>query len=86
MNWWLVSSVGLICDIVGVLLLFYYPPPEWTSSVVWRARLPPELEAKNERKEKLQPALSRVALWLIIVGFIFQLIGTAAPNLVTLAA
>jgi len=67
--------IGLLLDIIGgVMLYFFGLPSELTKngnmSVV--VSLPPE----KKKKAQLFNGLAKVALWLIILGFVFQFIGT----------
>lgn len=69
---WLIC-IGLALDIAGVVMLYRYGLPSkmpQAEPFTWTA--PPEAEV-NRFKRK-----SYVGLWLLILGFALQLVGTAS--------
>lgn len=75
-NWW--SSVGLILDIIGVLMLFEYGLPSKLRERGGSLSLEESSEDEKERilHNKKIVCRSYIGLSLIILGFILQLIGT----------
>lgn len=72
----IVSSIGLISDIVGVLILFVYGLPskiEQHNLVSFSGTKEPEHVSRKNRKVK---RWAYVGLSLLLLGFILQLIGT----------
>lgn len=76
------TSVGLIIDIIGVVILFFNGVPIFPT-------LPDGAEilfcstGSNREREKLQNKkilLSKIALGCIIIGFIFQFIGSVSKG------
>ena len=72
----IVGSIGLCLDIAGVVLLFRYGLPEEISrsgSVGWLENEPERgrLAAKGKHYDRL----GGLGLWLLIIGFMFQLVG-----------
>ena len=78
------SSIGLVFDIIGAILLFVFGLSHLVTldgSVILTARLDTkEEEIKNISDAKSRLCLSRIALDLIVVGFLFQLIGNLNSN------
>lgn len=70
----MLSSIGLIIDLIGVVLLFIWPPvmpfPRIESYSVIR---PTKEQLDIERKQNI---MAKIGLAVLFVGFIFQLIGT----------
>jgi hypothetical protein len=69
-----ISSIGLLIDIAGVVLLFIYGLPS-------KIATPPTLliagniSDSSKKKNKLITRMSYVGLSLLIIGFILQLAG-----------
>ena len=66
------NIIGLSFDILGVILLFFYEPPKPEPGAILLESAPSEQERAASAKAKYR--LSRVALLLIIIGFIIQII------------
>ncbi len=76
------TALGLSLDIIGVLLLFFYGlPPKINrdGANFLLVRTGSEEEEQEVRKAARNKVLSTIALWLIIGGFVLQLIGTVYP-------
>lgn len=70
------SVIGLVFDIIGVLMLFQYGLPSIV--VIGDSLLAEESaedECKRERKNTRIQKLAVIGLFLILFGFIFQLLG-----------
>ncbi len=74
----LVSSIGLVFDIIGVLILFKYGLPSkiqnHKGSIIREEGKEEEKARKKENKKIKQWA--NLGLILILIGFLLQLIGT----------
>lgn len=69
------SVIGLVFDLIGVLMLFKYgilPDNLWKSILMDN-----NMSEKDEKRHKL---FSKVSILLIIIGFLFQIIGTIITN------
>ncbi|MBX7204439.1 MAG: hypothetical protein K1X81_03340 [Bacteroidia bacterium] len=85
-NWF--SSIGIILDIIGALLLFRYglpseyieTPPEnmgvLGANPIWEEDEYKKMEADIEKRNKKIIFWSRVGLGCLIIGFVLQFIGT----------
>jgi hypothetical protein len=72
-----ISSIGLGCNIAGVVMLFFYGLPSKLKEHGGSILLEEGKEAEKERRkgnEKIQRN-AYIALTLILIGFILQLIG-----------
>lgn len=76
----LVNSFGLLCDIVGVVLLWKFGLPESISRTGASYFIREETDADEIRKAKRFDRLARFGIWFLIVGFIFQLISNFVPS------
>ena len=77
----LVNSVGLVFDIFGVVLLFYFGPPVLKITAegyefVWSGVNEIEQE-RNKKTYANHQRFSRVALGLLLLGFVLQLASNA---------
>ncbi len=73
----MLSDWGLGLNIVGVVIVFFYgfPQPSLEEGIT-RGISGPEVDEHNIRIRKLKKrylCISRIALGLIILGFVFQL-------------
>jgi hypothetical protein len=72
-----ISSLGLGCNIVGAVMLFFYGLPsklkEHGGSILLEERKKAEKKCKKENKKITRS--SYIALTLILIGFILQIIG-----------
>lgn len=64
--------VGLVLDIVGVILLFFYEPPRPEIGAILLESAPSEEE--RERDRRIKRIVSRLGLALLILGFLLQLV------------
>ncbi len=68
----IISSTGLICDIIGVIILFFFGlPPD--ISKTGSIGLCVGTDEKEKGKAKKYNQVSGFALILIVVGFVLQL-------------
>lgn len=75
-----INSIGLVLDIVGALLLWKYGLPE---SIDRSGSIHLILEQTSDEeiaKAKRYDNFSKVALMLLILGFILQLLSNFLPN------
>jgi hypothetical protein len=71
----ILTGIGLVADIVGVVLLYFFGLPAHISRGAHRL---PVVEPRNDveaQQAKLYDLLARVGIWLLIVGFALQLAG-----------
>jgi hypothetical protein len=74
----IVNSAGLVCDLIGVVLLFIYGlPPSLESNknkgvTATDAKAPREIGARNKKDDRYKK-ISYLALALLVVGFMLQL-------------
>jgi len=68
------NSIGLICDIIGVLLLLFFWVVPQTAFIGMLATFKEELPENYQKKLKRMNILSSIGLALIIFGFVLQLI------------
>jgi hypothetical protein len=84
------SSVGLVFDIAGVILLFWYAPPQpdleegvgiglASQTPLADGRTVAEHNVDVRRVRQKHQRLSKLALGLIIAGFVVQLIAVWLP-------
>lgn len=67
------SISGLIIDIIGVILLFYYGPPNrYKEPEPYAGSDLSEVDLKNNKKIYYK---SITGLYLLVLGFVFQLLG-----------
>ena len=77
---WL-SPIGLILDIIGAVFIYKYGLPEEVSRT-GSINLVLEQEDEEEiEKGKRFDRLSKIGFYLLIVGFLFQLISSIKSNL-----
>ena len=71
-------SLGLVLDIIGVILLFFFGLPSRVTRKPDNAMLWPKVEEEEKQREKkfrLYSTMSHIGLLLLIVGFTLQLVG-----------
>lgn len=71
MNTTILNNIGLIFNIIGVILLFFYEPPKPETGVFLLEHA--DNEETRKRKKIIKRVFSNIALILIIIGFIIQL-------------
>lgn len=71
----LVSSSGLMLDIVGVILIFLYGLPEALSREGHQYIITKQKDEKEALKAKKYDFRARIGLTLLILGFALQLVG-----------
>jgi hypothetical protein len=75
----LINSIGLVCDIAGVMMLFYFGPPVLNITRDGYKILPFNPNDEDETRKNKSIAdrhdrLSRASLGLLLVGFALQLV------------
>lgn len=75
-----ITSIGLVCDIVGAILIWQFGLPEeiYRSGRVPAIYNPAAPEA--ERKIKKYDAIARIGVVTLILGFVLQLVGSELPR------
>jgi hypothetical protein len=71
---WL-TSIGLVLDIVGVVILFKFgfPQPDFEEAILLATE---GSDPEGPKKRKLWTAMSMIGLVCLVGGFAFQLWGT----------
>lgn len=86
------NIIGLTLNIIGVVIVFFFgfPQPSHEDSVgivlesgnpMPDGRTVGDHEEDARKRKKMYQAASKLALALIVIGFAFQLIATAVPEL-----
>jgi hypothetical protein len=75
------GPIGLILDIIGAYLIFKYGLPEEVSKTGSINLVLEKVEPKEVEKAKKFDRLSKIGFYLLILGFIFQLISSLKSNL-----
>jgi hypothetical protein len=73
--WSWLNSIGLMLGMVGVVIIFFWPPPLAsfnTEVLLSTGKISPEAIARNRR----HTWLSGIGLGLIFFGFLAQFVGT----------
>ncbi len=72
-----ISSLGLVCNIAGVVMLFLYGLPSKLKGHGGSILLEEGNEEEKKRKKENEKITckARIGLTLILIGFILQLIG-----------
>ncbi len=70
----IINIIGLLFDIIGVILLFFYEPPKPEIDAILLESAP-SLEDREKVRDIIKK-ISYLALLLIITGFIIQMIST----------
>ncbi len=72
------NSLGLILDMLGIVVIFIWGPPqpklEEGSALLLSGAAYADEDKKTRRKHKLYTIMSRVGLLMILAGFGFQLL------------
>lgn len=74
----LVNAFGLVLDIVGAIILFKYgfPQPGFPEGDFLMLEQSETTRNKSREEKERYTRISQAGLVLLIVGFIFQLVGT----------
>jgi hypothetical protein len=82
--WNHLSTFGLLTDVIGVALLFFWPPPAepiLESGADVLVFTTPEERKKNKKIWSSQLRNARIALGVVFIGFVMQLVGQIwSPN------
>ncbi|MDO9069073.1 MAG: hypothetical protein Q7W05_11530 [Deltaproteobacteria bacterium] len=76
----LVNSIGLICDAVGVLLIWKYGLPEAISRTGAVHLILEQTDDAEIVKAKKFDRWARVGIALLVLGFILQLVSNFIPS------
>lgn len=76
---WL-GSVGLFLDIIGAFLIYKYGLPEEVSRTGLISRAVEQEDPEEVEKGKRYDRLSKIGFFLLILGFIFQLVSSIKTN------
>jgi hypothetical protein len=71
----ILTGIGLVADIAGVVLLYFFGLPAHISRGGHRFRVLDQRNDVEAQQAKLYDLLARVGIWLLIVGFALQLAG-----------
>ena len=76
-----IGAIGLLFDIVGVILLFYFGPPTLPITKDGHLIIPfnqndEEKQKSNKRLYQKHQMASFIALGLLMIGFVLQFIGS----------
>lgn len=73
-----ITTVGLLLDIAGVILLFFFgfPQPDLNRGVVVTIKGQPELSDEKAIKKRRHQTFSVLGLVLLVLGFVLQIVGT----------
>lgn len=69
------SNIGLIFDIVGVVLLFFFGPPIPDVFLDGSEIIVTSPDSMKAKKAKIKNNISKLALGVIVIGFSLQLAG-----------
>jgi hypothetical protein len=79
MSYGLINSLGLTLNLIGVILIFFYGISPMIDTDGNTYRITGEKDENEIRKARKYKCASRLGLILVIIGFIFQLLGTISP-------
>ena len=77
----IMSAIGLMFDIIGIIILFYFGPPviritrEGHQILPYNAR-DEAITKKNQAIYRKHDRMSKIGLVLVFLGFVLQLLGT----------
>ncbi len=71
----ILTGIGLVLDIAGVVLLYFFGLPAHISRGGHSFRVVDQQNDVEAQQAKLYDLLARVGIWLLIVGFALQLGG-----------
>jgi hypothetical protein len=70
------TSFGLVLDIIAVTILFFYGLPSPVKTKKYMEEKEPDENTPEGQFNKKVRKLARLGLFILLVGFIFQLIGS----------
>lgn len=70
------TQIGLVLDVVGVMMLFWWGPPMPDLNPKISLQLEGSEDAKTQKKRCCYEVMSRIALLVVLLGFVCQLLGT----------
>ncbi len=75
------TSIGLLLDIIGVIIIYFYGPPidpilPDGSELVWHGGFGREEDKQKAKEAQRKKLLSKIGLLYIGLGFVFQFIGS----------
>jgi len=70
----IINSIGLILDIIGVVLIFFFGIPRKIDSSGYIFLAVEEEDEKEKKSGKLYNILSHLGLILVFIGFALQLL------------
>lgn len=77
------NTLGLVLDIVGIIVIFIWGPPqpklEEGEAILADGKVYDEEDHKIRRRRRIYTALSRLGLILLLAGFALQLIAIQLP-------
>ena len=71
-----ISSIGLLFDIIGVILLFFYGIPKNLNPNGYIYKVKEDVNINEINTYKKYKYWSYIALIFLLIGFIFQFIGS----------
>ncbi|MDQ3949944.1 MAG: hypothetical protein M3282_06335 [Gemmatimonadota bacterium] len=71
----ILTGIGLVADIVGVVLLYFFGLPAHISRGGHSSRVAEQRDDVEAQQAKLYDLLARVGIWVLIAGFALQLAG-----------
>ena len=89
----IISTIGLVMNIIGVILLFFFgfPQPNFDEGVslgledntpLGNGKTVKEQNIEINRKKRIYKIMATVALVLLLFGFLFQLFGVWYNNII----
>jgi len=73
----IVVAAGLLLTLAGMVITFIISPPIPSFVIDGGTFNTPEEEAKIERSQELQITWAKSGVWLLVLGTVLQLAGTA---------
>ena len=75
-----ITTVGLVFDIIGVVILFYYGPPVGSVGLEGSETIVTEPDPERAKVARREYRISKFGLVLLFVGFVLQVWGNEARN------
>lgn len=76
------SPIGLLLDIIGAILIYKYGLPEEVSRSGTTVIIMEQEDEDEKLKALKYDKCSRIGFWLLIIGFMFQLISSIYYNFI----